>query len=367
MKLRLGVLAALALAACKPAPKGGRPAPDVPLSVLDGPKIERWSDLKAELVVAEFWATWCEPCVAELPHWNKLVDESRDLPVAFVSISDEPEGTVREFLKAHAMKGHVVAGGDAAFQAFKVRGRPTTLLLKDGKVAASLYPSEISRRTLVDALAGRTPERAEPQGPGESGSLFSIVIASAAAHGGYSSGEDGLVASGISLSGAIEEVCGLTSARVRVGKGVDDRLVAVRATGPAERRGKLCAAFLAAVEASFPVSARRKSRQADALIARLAAGAAEPAESASPEGELTLKGGELTVKKLPLSVVLDRVEQAVEKPIFDESGLKGRYDAELKWDPKAPQSAAAALRKALNVELVPARRTVEVVELEKSL
>ena len=58
-------------------PGKGTPAP--PLDTLKllqarlGARAD-WASLKGKVVVLEFWATWCSPCVASLPHFNELVE-----------------------------------------------------------------------------------------------------------------------------------------------------------------------------------------------------------------------------------------------------------------------------------------------------
>ena len=66
---RIAVLALAALAAVSPAQakiKVGEPAPDFELTLIDGSKVAL-HDLRGQVVVLNFWATWCAPCVAELP------------------------------------------------------------------------------------------------------------------------------------------------------------------------------------------------------------------------------------------------------------------------------------------------------------
>lgn len=52
----------------------GDPAPDVTLQFFDG-QTRRLSDYRGKTVVLHFWGTWCAPCVAGLPGWQKLHDE----------------------------------------------------------------------------------------------------------------------------------------------------------------------------------------------------------------------------------------------------------------------------------------------------
>jgi thiol-disulfide isomerase/thioredoxin len=75
----------------------GKPAPDFTLTVLDGPgKTKRISkaELAGTVVLLDFWATWCAPCIKELPEIQKLIDmyakSKKDVLIVALSQDDAP-------------------------------------------------------------------------------------------------------------------------------------------------------------------------------------------------------------------------------------------------------------------------------------
>ena len=64
----------------------GKPAPDFELTTLDGSKF-RLRDHRGKVVVLEFWASWCGPCVNTLPHIDRTVKEFEDQGVLLVAVN----------------------------------------------------------------------------------------------------------------------------------------------------------------------------------------------------------------------------------------------------------------------------------------
>jgi thiol-disulfide isomerase/thioredoxin len=103
--------------------------PDLAFTTLDGAPVTLAS-FRGKPVVLNFWATWCAPCVAELPELDKLAAGGA-VTVLVVSTDRTGAARVKPFLVQHKITHAQVLldpGSDAAHAA-KVVGFPTTLIL----------------------------------------------------------------------------------------------------------------------------------------------------------------------------------------------------------------------------------------------
>jgi thiol-disulfide isomerase/thioredoxin len=92
---RLFLAIALSFSMSHGAFAAGKHAPDPGFRSLDG-KSRKLSALRGQVVVVNFWATWCGPCQEELPRLSKLADSYAAKPVRFVLISiDEPKNRAK--------------------------------------------------------------------------------------------------------------------------------------------------------------------------------------------------------------------------------------------------------------------------------
>ena len=117
-----------------PAP-GAEPAPDVELKTTDGKPL-RLSDLRGQVVLLNFWATWCVPCRSEIPGLNEMERDlsARGFKVLGVTTSDTAE-VVGEYQKDVRQDYTVALGDDGVAARYAVGVLPTTFIIdRQGRI-----------------------------------------------------------------------------------------------------------------------------------------------------------------------------------------------------------------------------------------
>ena len=145
-------------------------APDITVKSLDGETIQL-SQLRGKRVILDFWATWCGPCVMEIPHFVQLVNEIPPEDLAIVGISSEDEATLRQFVKSHGVN-YPIASADVSPPPYSdVYAIPTTFVIDRNGVIQSVltgYHDLTSLRALATAAdyAGEPKSAPEPPASG---------------------------------------------------------------------------------------------------------------------------------------------------------------------------------------------------------
>jgi len=114
---------------------------------------------RGKVVLIDFWATWCGPCVKEIPNVKQVYEKYHKQGFEIISISlDQSKSDCERYIKRNKMDwNHICDGG--GWQAklavrFGVRGIPQMYLLgKDGKVVSANARGELLEKALKEALA----------------------------------------------------------------------------------------------------------------------------------------------------------------------------------------------------------------------
>ncbi|MEO6446883.1 MAG: TlpA disulfide reductase family protein [Gemmatimonadaceae bacterium] len=118
----------------------GAPAPDFQASTLDGTtRVKTLADYRGEVVLVNLWATWCGPCVIEMPSIQRLYDRYREDGLKVVAIAvDDPgfEQQILDFVSQRSFTFEVLHEGSGRIEAaFQTSGIPATFLIgRDGRI-----------------------------------------------------------------------------------------------------------------------------------------------------------------------------------------------------------------------------------------
>lgn len=134
--------------------KSGEPAFDVVFEDVDKNEISL-SAYKGKLIYVDLWATWCGPCIAELPAFEELVKDYAGKNIAFVPVSiDTDLEKWKSFMKKNSMHGTELVINRVDLDDYKVITIPRYLLIDQDFKIISVFapvPSDPETRRLIDA------------------------------------------------------------------------------------------------------------------------------------------------------------------------------------------------------------------------
>ena len=114
------------------------------------------AELEGKIIVAEFWATWCAPCVHNIPHLNKLNKEWKPRGVFIVGITDESKQLITKFMKSTTIEYPLATGSD--FETFDVESLPYAVVIDpEGIVAWRGNPLQGALDRAIEETFKETP------------------------------------------------------------------------------------------------------------------------------------------------------------------------------------------------------------------
>ncbi len=118
------------------------------------------------MVILEFWATWCGPCRAVIPHLAELNERYRGQGLMVLSVTSEQRGPVEPFARQNNMVWNIGIDSDGSTSGtYGVQGIPHGLIIAtDGRVLWEGHPGNLPEDTLRTALRNVDPSYAITEG-----------------------------------------------------------------------------------------------------------------------------------------------------------------------------------------------------------
>jgi cytochrome c biogenesis protein CcmG, thiol:disulfide interchange protein DsbE len=155
-------------------PWSGGPTPSLELEDMTG-QVRRLADYRGKVVLVNFWATWCEPCRAEMPSIDGLRNSLQGKPFEVLAVNlAEPLSRIERFLGTMPLGFPLLRDRDGAVaKAWKARLLPASFLIgRDGRIRYVAYgeldwTSERVRARVNELLGEEAPgqRRAAPGAP----------------------------------------------------------------------------------------------------------------------------------------------------------------------------------------------------------
>jgi len=361
-------------------------APPLDLKQVIGAPIDQkltWDALSGNVVVLEFWATTCAPCVGAIPHWNELVKKFSDKPVRFLSITSEDEKRIRWFLSKRKILGWVGLDRDGAtLAAFHVPWFPHTVIVDaKGRVAGVADPWDLTEQVINDALAGKPldmskalelPVHSSEPPPGATlvtPPVFELGIRPSRGDvASWSSGPLLFKAKGWTVERLVAYVADVTKTRLMVPGDMKDKKFDVSIKCSKESGCDARSLLSAALPPALGLTVRKETRSVDAYVLTAPSNPKrlkiEKDEVLGGASSFRDSDGVWQSTNRTMESLARDLEAKLGAVVVNETGLEGGYDWQMTVGDAEPESLIAAVNAQLGLSLRKARRDIDFVVAE---
>jgi len=383
-------------------PAVGQPAPALAFTQLygapDGTKTD-WATLHGKVVVLEFWATWCAPCIAAIPHLNEFATSLAANNIQFISVDDEDPTIVKDFIAKKHMEGWVgVSKG--VFDDYGVQARPTTIVIDtQGRIAAITNPDRLQKDQLVALASGKPVVFAADPGAATMAAAQKVMQEQLAAMknpaagsavkplfeisirpgdpdampmtmtgADKATGQSSFDMRNAPLSMLIPWALSLPSNRISIHADADKAHYNLHLSAPNLDVDQIAPLLEQAIVSAAGVKLTRHAEEEDAYVLEATPQAvARLTPTVSNHGSMCMydaRDGKLTMIKTSLDDLTQSLEEALGSPVVNETKMPGEFDAEFLLPKDSFDAAKAALETNLGLTLVKAKRTIDRVAVD---
>ncbi len=125
----------------------GQKVPDVNFTTLEGKNISL-SELKGRKVILNFWATWCGPCRAEIPHFVKIAEKHDQNELMIIGISREDKNTLSDFAEDNSINYPLVSQSKLPEPFNNITSIPTTYFIEETGVITNVVTGSMTHKEL---------------------------------------------------------------------------------------------------------------------------------------------------------------------------------------------------------------------------
>ncbi len=115
------------------------------------------SEWQGKIRIINFWATWCPPCLKEIPEFIKLQAQYKDKNLQFIGIAIEDKAAVEDYLNSITINFPILIAGDAGLSLSQRLGNivnavPFTLIINQQGQIIHRQPGELSREKIIELI-----------------------------------------------------------------------------------------------------------------------------------------------------------------------------------------------------------------------